>query len=577
MAGRRLPGAAAGAPRALLAAALVGIVAGPLAFAASADAQTFTVTNLSDSGAVGDGSLRGEVKAANESLGADDVIFAPGLSGTITFAQAGIVITDPIDIEGPGSGVVTIHETVPRRIFKVEPIGYEPATIAGLHLDGGTAPPGGEEGGMGGDIYSAEASLTLSDDLITGGTASALGGGVSDRDGPLVLRNSTVSGNQAGMIAGVDAGGPGWAWAIQNSTIAGNTATGYAGGFSGEADQLGTIENSTISGNRAGAAAGALLESFPGGHIVVRNSTVAGNVAATEAGGLEVSIETNATATIEGSTIAGNRVESGDGGGIEVFGAPQLTIGDSIVAGNSATGSGPDIDSHQGAVSTAFSLLGGISSGGFGEAVPGSDLLGVDPQLGPLADNGGPTETMALPPTSPAVNKGGGELTTDQRGDPRPVVYPGVASSTAPGANGDDIGAYELAAPPVPPALPIQAATNPAPPPAAKKKKRLRQPRVTVSCPRRAKPTGCHFALQAFSARPGVDGSKGHRARAAKPVAESLVTVANLRPGKSAMPTLTPKPRFAAKLDAAKSLLVREAVTIGGRRSVSYRRLKVVG
>jgi hypothetical protein len=185
---------------------------------------------------------------------------------------------------------------------------------------------------------------------------------------------------------------------------------------------------------------------------------------------------------------------------------------------------------------------------------------------------------MALPPNSPAVNKGGGELSTDQRGDPRPVIYPGVALSTAPGANGDDIGAYELAAPPAPSAPPSPLGTGPSPPPPAKKKK-LTQPRVKVSCPKSARPTGCHFVLQALSARPRVakGKGKGRRAGAAKPVAESLVTVANLRPGKSATPTLTPKPRFAVKLAAAGSLLVREAVTIRGRRSVSYRRLKVVG
>jgi YVTN family beta-propeller protein len=115
-------------------------------------------------------------------------------------------------------------------------------------------------------------------------------------------------------------------------------------------------------------------------------------------------------------------------------------------------------------------------------------------------------------------------------------------------------------------AAPVAMPSAPSPP---------RRPRVRVDCPKSAKPTGCHFVLQVFSARPR--SGKGKRARAAKPVAESLVAVANLRPGKSATPTLTPKPKFAAKLDAAKSLLVREAVTIGGRRSVSYRRLEVIG
>src|SRR6202000_2962068 len=101
------------------------------------------------------------------------------------------------------------------------------------------------------------------------------------------------------------------------------------------------------------------------------------------------------------------------------------------------------------------------------ETVPGSDIFGVDPKLGPLADNGGPTETMLPARASPVVNKGAGAATTDQRGDPRPVIYTGVALSSAPGANGADIGAVELASPPASP--PPSAAGQTAPPPAPRK------------------------------------------------------------------------------------------------------------
>ena len=87
---------------------------------------------------------------------------------------------------------------------------------------------------------------------------------------------------------------------------------------------------------------------------------------------------------------------------------------------------------------------------------------GVDPQLGTLAANGGPTETMTLAPTSPAVNKGSSVLASDQRGLLRPVAYPGVADSSVPGADGADIGAYELQAPP--PAQAPASAPAPIPP-----------------------------------------------------------------------------------------------------------------
>ena len=110
-----------------------------------------------------------------------------------------------------------------------------------------------------------------------------------------------------------------------------------------------------------------------------------------------------------------------------------------IVAGNSADAGGADLD---GPIEAVFSLIGSPSGATLTEPVAGSNLIGVDPQLGPLGDNGGPTQTMAITASSPAVNKGAGGLAADQRGQSRPVAYPGVPFSAAAGANGADIGAY---------------------------------------------------------------------------------------------------------------------------------------
>ncbi|HXW81871.1 MAG TPA: choice-of-anchor Q domain-containing protein, partial [Acidimicrobiales bacterium] len=79
--------------------------------------------------------------------------------------------------------------------------------------------------------------------------------------------------------------------------------------------------------------------------------------------------------------------------------------------------------------------------------VEGGEIIGspltADPMLGPLQDNGGPTDTMALLPGSPAIDAGDSfGLTTDQRGDPRPVDFPGLPN--APGGDGADIGAFEV-------------------------------------------------------------------------------------------------------------------------------------
>jgi hypothetical protein len=99
---------------------------------------------------------------------------------------------------------------------------------------------------------------------------------------------------------------------------------------------------------------------------------------------------------------------------------------------------GNDVDGN--VSSSGFNLVGDASSSSGWIA---SDQTGVDPQLGPLQNNGGLTPTMALSPASPAVNKGySSGLTTDQRGFPRPINYPLI--SPAAGGDGSDIGAYEL-------------------------------------------------------------------------------------------------------------------------------------
>jgi len=173
---------------------------------------------------------------------------------------------------------------------------------------------------------------------------------------------------------------------------------------------------------------------------------------------------------------------------------------------------------------------------------------------------------MALAPSSPAVNEGGGTATSDQRGNVRPVAYPGVVNSSAPGANGADIGAFELQLPsPPPPPLP------PASPPSAAASGELR---VRVKCPPRAGVGGCKLALQAVSGKPVLGKSKKGKAR--KPHAESAVAKLHLAASHTALVTLKPKPKFAARLAGARQVLVRETETIKGATRTSYRKLGVV-
>ncbi len=428
-------------------------VAAVLLMAGVAQAQTYTVTNLSDSGVAGDGSLRGEVLAANANVSAepDTIAFASGLTGTIGLGGSGLVISDPLDLEGPGPGQVTVAQSSPHRVFDIDLASPGGAvTIGGLHIDAGTAPSSGPNEGAGGDILSANADLRVVNDLVTGGNAVD-GGGIDSLRGPLTLRSSTISGNRAQAYAGVSAGGV-FDFTIQASTISGNVASGPDGGLAAQTEGSGLIESSTISGNVAEDEPGVNLNVVEDGRVTVRNSTLSGNTA-TDGGGGGLFIITSATGSvaIEDTTIADNHVNGaseGEGGGIQLFGK-NISIENTIVAGNTASVAGPDVSGSS--LSSAFSLVGNTAGVTIAETVPGSDLLGVDPQLGPLQDNGGPTSTMALTATSPAVNKGAGALGVDQRGQTRPVAFPGVANSTAAGANGADIGAVELQAPaPVP-------------------------------------------------------------------------------------------------------------------------------
>ena len=225
------------------------------------------------------------------------------------------------------------------------------------------------------------------------------------------------------------------------------STSGFGGGLFIEINHgSAVISGTTFSGNQAHSDAGGVAVSISKGPATIANSTIFGNSSASNGGGGVSLSSSEVPIAIRDSTISGNHSTGSNagGGGISASENHPVRLEDTIVAGNSADAGGADLD---GPIDAAFSLIGSPSGATLTETVAGSNLIGVDPQLGPLQNNGGPTETMAITASSPAVNKGAGGLGADQRGQLRPVAYPGVPFSAAAGANGADIGAFELQAP----------------------------------------------------------------------------------------------------------------------------------
>ncbi len=247
-------------------------------------------------------------------------------------------------------------------------------------------------------------SLTLSGEGPTRTIVS--GGGVTQvlrvSSGTVTIFSGvTIRGGMAGPVAGVENSGT---LTLLNTTVTGNTGTGGGyGAVVNNASGILTLLNSTVSGNTARSGSG--IENA--GSVTLLNSTVSGNSAGS-GGGLS---------NLLGTVVAKNTIIADNTGG-----------------------------NCTGAISSQGHNL--DSDGSCGFAGPG-DLSGVDPKLGPLGNNGGPTQTQALLPGSPAIDAGDnvGCPPTDQRGVTRPQDGRGTGTPVC------DIGAYEV--PFVPPPNPL--------------------------------------------------------------------------------------------------------------------------
>ena len=465
-------------------AAVLGAAA---AFAPGADAANFQVTNLTDADP---GSLRAAVDLANADADADTITFAPGLNGEITLTTGQIEIDAAVDIQGPGAGTLAVDGDDNDRIFKLDAsdVGADRdvVSISGLTLrDAYSSDSGGaiysyltdmrlsglvistnESGSTGGAIDVERSPVSIVDSAVTGNIAGSGGGamytdgdnGATNSQDTVTIRNSVFSGNYASGDGGVFYfdNATGGDILIVGSELSDNETTGTGGAieFYGHKGSQ-TIRSSTISGNIAGNDGGGIYFDSdyddPDG-LLIENSTISDNFSDGYGGGLAVENSDGKPVVLRNSTVVGNTSTDG-GGGIYRYDF-DVTLSSTIVANNSHVGGDAEDLAQRGAATEQFTAGFSLVEDGFAdvtvtETPAGSNLTGVDPDLGPLGDNGGVTPTHLPSKTSPVVDAGvANGLTTDQRGLARKADRPENTNAT--GSDGTDIGAVEVALEPAP-------------------------------------------------------------------------------------------------------------------------------
>ena len=375
-----------------------------------------------------------------------DATLSGGWDETFT-TQSGM---STIDGQGARRGItVNASATVTVRSFTVQN-GFNSDQGAGIFntgvltitdsiiKDNITSPsyPYGAGGGIwsGGDGISASGGrLTLNNTSVISNVA-ATGGGISS-GGSMILNSTVVKDNVAsGAGGGINAGGE---ITLNGSAVLNNTAAA-GGGLSGYASM--TLNNSSVSGNTSTSYIGGGIDS--NGDLTLTNSTISGNTAQSYGGGI---YHGQGDLTLNNATISANT--AGDTGGGIFQGAHTATMRNSLIAGNTATTAPdcfiyvPDVFPF---VSAGYNLIGDTSGCDFTPTT--GDMTNIDPLLGPLQNNGGPTDTHALLPGSPAIDSGNPAGCTDQNGNLLTTDQRGVARHQ--GAR-CDIGAFEAEAPAV--------------------------------------------------------------------------------------------------------------------------------
>jgi hypothetical protein len=328
--------------------------------------------------------LREAINFANAASGADVITFDPEMSGhVILLGGSQLEITDALTIDASTLDENVIIDAQQQSRVVNFTVGAGDLTLAGLTMLNGRTTAFREHGG--GISFASSGVLTLNRSTVSGSSTAGSqsdGGGIYTDFGDVVLNQSTLSRNSA-----TDGRGGGIATFGGDVTITLSTLS----------------ENSTINDFRLG---GAIFNQ--NGNVTLIQSTVSGNSTAGEGSRGGAIYVLNGSVTLNHSTLSGNSTAgtNAHGGGIfseSSFG--DVTIHNSIFAGNmvAASSTGPELVAKPGNdVIVNFSLIGT----GITPTAGGNNIVTNTPLLGPLADNGGPTQTHALLPGSPALDAG---------------------------------------------------------------------------------------------------------------------------------------------------------------------------
>jgi hypothetical protein len=441
----------------------------------SPSGTVYTVNSLGDtgSGSGTSGDLRYAITQANANPGST-IVFS--VTGTIALSSLLPALSADVTIAGPGATRLTV-DGVPNApatggVFTIN-AGVS-ASISNLAIAG---LPTGTSGSTGPDIANA-GTLVLTNSTLTGTVSPARAALYNTDTANATLRNVSITGNHARSILSAGAltllnssvtgdsftfsgsGNGGNIYitrgqlTMDGSTVSGNSVTPNHAEYYHNAIRVNqgsaTLTNCTISGNSSNASYGYAVSAGYGAQVSMTNVTIAGNA---EGGCLSTAVVRLSNATISGNQGPGLMIDRGYYLSYSV-GDVHVLLANSLLSGNVTKKNSIQkdvvgvVDPKSSGNLIASGYATGITNGSQGNQI-GSQKQGtiINPDLGPLTNNGGATQTQALLAASPAIDSGLNSavtLTTDSppTSDQRGPGFSRIVHDTI------DIGSYEFQASP---------------------------------------------------------------------------------------------------------------------------------